>query len=215
MEDKKLRKDIIDALDWDPSVDSANIGVAVDDGVATLSGAVPNYAQKLAAQRIAQRVRGVTAIADEIEVRYPGSTSHTDADIAQRAVQVLDWDIVLPDQAVKVKVSKGYVTLTGEVHWDYQRRSAEADVRKLAGVIGVINKIELRSVVSPADVSKRIKDALKRDAEVEAANIHISVADGKVRLDGKVHSLPEQQAIYRAVWSAPGVRLVENHVHVG
>ncbi len=215
MEDKKLRKDIIDALDWDPSVNSANIGVAVDDGVATLSGAVPNYAQKLAAQRIAQQVRGVTAIADEIEVRYPGSTSHTDADIAQRAVQVLDWDIVLPDQAVKVKVSKGYVTLTGEVHWDYQRRSAEADVRKLAGVIGVINKIELRSVVSPADVSKRIKDALKRDAEVEAANIHISVADGKVRLDGKVHSLPEQQAIYRAVWSAPGVRLVENHVHVG
>jgi len=215
MDDKKLRQDIIDALDWDPSVDSANIGVAVDDSVATLSGSVPNYAQKLAAQRIAQRVRGVAAIADEIEVRYAGSTIQTDADIAHRALQVLDWDVVLPDGAVKVKISKGYVTLSGEVNWDYQRRAAEADVRRLAGVVGVTNRIEIKSRVSPADVSQRIKDALKRDAEIEASHVQVSVTGDKVRLDGKVHSLPEQQAVHRAVWSAPGVRVVDDHVRIG
>jgi len=215
MDDKQLRQNVIDALDWDPSVDSANIGVAVDDGVVTLTGSVANYAQKLTAERIAQRIKGVTAIADEIDVHYAGSVVHTDSDIAQRAVQVLDWDVVLPDDAVKVKVSKGYVTLSGEVNWDYQRRSAEADVRKLGGVVGVINAIDIRNRVSPADVTKRIMDALKRDAEIEASHIQVSVQGSKVRLDGKVHSLPEQQAVHRAVWAAPGVQHVDDHVRIG
>ena len=188
MDNKDLRQKIIDALDWDPSVDSANIGVAVDDGVAVLSGHVPNYAQKLAAERIAKRVKGVSAIAAEIEVRYPGASGQADEDIAHRAVQMLNWDVMLPDRAVQVKVSKGWVTLEGQVDWEYQRRAAEADVRKLGGVVGVTNQITLKTRVQPADVSRRIEEALKREAELEAGQVRISVLDGKVTLDGKVHS---------------------------
>lgn len=215
MDDKILRQDIIDALDWDPSVDSANIGVAVDNGVAVLSGHVPNYAQKLAAERIVKSVKGVSAIADEIAVRYPGVSSHTDEDIAHRAVQMLNWDVMLPDDVVKVKVSKGWVTLEGQLDWEYQRRAAEADVRKLSGVIGVSNLISLKTRPQPADISRRIEAALKRDAELEASQIRVSALDGKVTLDGKVHSWGERQAVERAVWSAPGVRTVEDHLRIG
>lgn len=215
MQDKALRQDIIDALDWDPSVDSANIGVAVDNGVAVLTGHVPNYAQKLAAERIAKGVKGVSAIAAEIEVRYPGAPRHSDEDIAHRAVQMLNWDVMLPDDAVKVKVSKGWVTLEGQLDWEYQRRAAEADIRKLAGVIGVSNQIGLKTRVQPADISHRIEAALKRDAELEARQVRISALDGKVTLDGKVHSWREREAVERAVWSAPGVRKVEDHLSIG
>jgi osmotically-inducible protein OsmY len=215
MDDKQLRKDIIDALDWDPSVDSANIGVAVNNGVAILSGHISNYAQKLAAGRIAKRVKGVTAIADEIEVRFQGAATPTDEDIASHAVRMLDWDVMVPDEAIAVKVSKGFVTLTGEVDWDYQRRAAESDVRKLGGIVGVSNQITLKPKVSPQDVSHRIAAALKRDAEVEASQVHVSVLDGKVRLEGRVHSWHEREAAERAVWAAPGVRSVEDNVVIG
>lgn len=215
MNDKVLRHDIIDALDWDPSVDSANIGVAVDNGVAVLSGHVPNYAQKFAAERIATGVKGVSAIADEIEVRYIGAPGHTDEDIAHRAVQMLNWDVMLPDDAVKVKVSKGWVTLEGQLDWEYQRRAAAADVRKLGGVMGVTNLISLKTRVQPADVSRRIEAALKRDAELEARQVRISALDGKVTLDGKVHSWREREAVERAAWSAPGVHKVEDHLSIG
>lgn len=215
MDDKKLRKDIIEALDWDPSVDSANIGVAVNDGVAVISGHVASYAEKLAAERISRRVKGVTAIADEIEVRYGPSRTQTDEDIASHAVQVLRWDVSIPHDAIAVKISKGWVTLSGEVEWDHQRRAAESDVRKLRGVIGITNQIALKPKVSPADVAQRIVAALKRDAEVEAARIHVSVADGEVRLEGKVHSWSEREAAERAAWAAPGVRAVEDHVVIG
>ena len=215
MDDKKLRRDVIDALDWDPSVDSANIGVAVNDGVAVLSGHVGNYAQKLSAERIAKRVKGVTAIAEEIEVRFEGELTHTDDDIAARAVRVLSWDVMLPDNVVAVKISKGWVTLSGELEWDYQRRAAEADVRKLGGVKGITNEITLKPRLTSTDVSQRIENALKRDAEVEAARVHVSVADGKVRLEGKVHSWHEREAVERAAWAAPGVKAVEDHVLIG
>ena len=215
MDDKGLRQNIIDALDWDPSVDSANIGVAVGDGVAVLSGHVPNYAQKLSADRIAKRVKGVTAIADEIEVRWPGAHGVTDEDIARRAVQMLNWDVVLPDDAVKVKVSRGWVTLEGQVDWDYQRRGAESDVRKLSGVLGVINQITLKTRVQPGDVSHRIQAALQRDAQLEAGRVRVSVLDGKVTLEGKVHSWHERDEVERAAWSAPGVCAVEDRVSIG
>lgn len=214
MNDKTLRQDIIDALDWDPIVDSANIGVAVDKGVAVLSGHVPNYAQKFAAQRIVKRVKGVSAIADEMEVRYPGAPGHTDEDIAHHAIQMLNWDVMLPDDTVKVRVSKGWVTLEGELEWEYQRRAAEADVRKLGGVIGVTNAITLKARVQAVDVSHRIEAALKRDAELEAKQVRISVKDGKVTLEGKVHSWHERDAVERAAWSAPGVRTVEDHLQI-
>ena len=215
MNDKSLRQDIIDALDWDPSVDSASIGVTVNKGVAVLTGHVSNYAQKLNAERVAKRMKGIVAVADEIEVRYPGSPSHTDEDIAHRAVQVLNWDVMLPDDAVKVKVSKGWVTLEGQLDWQYQRRAAEADIRKLGGVIGVTNQITLKTRVQPADVSHRIEAALKRDAELEAHRVQVSVIDGKVTLAGKVHSWHEREAVEQAVWSAPGVRTIVDNLSIG
>ncbi|RRN64274.1 BON domain-containing protein [Caulobacter sp. 602-1] len=215
MNDKSVRQNVIDALDWEPSIDSAHIGVAVDRGVAVLSGHVPNYAQKAAAERIAKRVKGVAAIVDEITVRYPGSSTHRDEDIAARAVQALNWDVFLPDNVVQVKVSKGWITLSGELDWDYQRHAAEAAVRNLRGVIGVSNQISLKRHVSPADVSHRIEDALKRDASVEAARIRVSASDGKVTLEGKVHSLHEREAVERAVWAAPGVHSVVDHLAIG
>ncbi len=210
-----LRLDIIDALDWDPSVDSAHIGVAVNKGVAVLSGHVSSYAEKLAANAIVKRVKGVSAIADELEVRYASSSAMSDEDIAARAVQVLDWDVLVPHKRVEVKVSKGWVTLGGEVDWDYQRRAAESDVRKLGGIVGITNMIKLKTRVLPADVSQRIEAALKRDAAVEATHVKVSVVDGKVRLDGKVHSYHERDAVERAVWAAPGVKAVEDHVVIG
>lgn len=213
MDDKSLRQDVIDALDWDPSVDSANVGVAVEDGVAVLSGHVSTYAQKIAAQKIAQRVKGVTAIADELEVYR--TDAHSDAEIAARAVQMLDWDVVIPDGAVNIKVSKGWVALSGQVEWDYQRRAAEADVRKLGGVTGVTNAITIKPRVSPSDISERIKQALKRDAELEAAQVHVSVTDGKVTLKGNVHTYWEREAVERAVWAAPGVLAVEDDLLIG
>jgi osmotically-inducible protein OsmY len=215
MDDKTLRQEIIDALDWDPSVDSANIGVAADDGVVTLTGHVINYAQKLEADRVVKRVKGVEAVADEIEVRYAGAIGHTDEDIAHRAVQVLFWDVVVPDDAVKVKVSKGWITLDGEVEWDFQRRAAEADVRRLAGVLGVSDQVTLKSRVQLSDVSRRIEAALKRDAELEAGRIHVSALDGKVTLEGKVHNWHERDAAQRAAWSAPGVHAVVDHIQIG
>lgn len=215
VDDKIVRQRVIDALDWEPSVDSANIGVAVDNGVAVLSGHVPDYAQKQAAIVLARRVKGVAAIADELQVRFRGADAHSDEEIAGRAVAMLKWDVVLPDGAVKVSVRKGWLTLSGEVDWDYQRRSADADVRKLAGVIGVTNSITLKPRATPADVTHRIHEALKREAEIEAGRVQVTVTDGKARLDGRVHTWFEHDVVERAAWAAPGVRAVEDHVEIG
>lgn len=214
MDDKILRQAIIDELDWDPSINSANIGVTANSGVVTLTGHVPTYTQKLAAEKATQRVKGVKGIAQEIEVRYAGA-ARTDEDIASQAVTTLNWDVVLPRDAIKVRVSKGWVTLTGEVEWDYQRRSAEADVRNLHGVVGILNNIAIKARVSPADVRKRIEDALQRQAQIEAKGVHFSIEEGKVKLNGEVGSLRERNAVERAVWAAPGVKTVEDRVRVG
>ncbi len=214
MYDKLLRQTVVDALDWDPSVDSAHIGIAVTDGVVTLSGHVPNYAQKLEAERTARSVRGVKAIAQEIDVHYPGAVPFTDEQIAAHAVEVLTWDVLLPLDAVKVKVAKGWITLSGEVDWDYQRRAAEADVRRLKGVIGVINQVMLKTRVSPSDVRVLIEDAFKRGAGLEATSVQVNVADGKVTLSGKVHTWRERDTAERAAWAAPGVRSVEDQIAI-
>ena len=213
MNDKTLRQDVIDELNWDPSIDSANIGVAVDNGVVTLTGHVANYAQKFAAEKAAQRVKGVKALAQDIEVRYAGVQAHADDQIAARAVSVLDWDVIVPN-AVKVKVSQGWITLSGEVDWEYQRRTAEADMRKLAGVKGVSNTITIKARVLPSDVSTKIHDALRRYADLEASGVRISIDAGKVKLEGKVHSWRERNAIEQAAWAAPGVKAVDDRVMI-
>lgn len=215
MDDKFLRQSIVDELDWEPGVEAAHIGVAVENGVVTLTGHVPSYAQLIAAETAVKRVKGVRAIAQDIEVRLGGAAAQSDEDIASRAVNLMKWSALLPVMAVQVKVTKGWITLTGEVEWNYQRRAAEDAVRFLAGVKGVSNLIAVKSKAVAGDVVRSIEEALKRDARLEAQRIKVTVENGKVRLDGHVHSWSERDAAERAAWAAPGVRNVEDHVSIG
>ncbi|QXC53057.1 BON domain-containing protein (plasmid) [Agrobacterium salinitolerans] len=214
MNDNTLRQNIIDELEFEPSIDAANIGVAVDAGVATLTGHVPTYMQKASVESIVRRVKGVKGIAEEIEVRPFSANLTADDEIAKRAVSTLKWNTVVPDDAVNVQVEKGWISLRGAVEWQYQKEAAADAVRTLTGVLGVTNWIEVKPRVSVADVKKRIEDALKRNAEVEAQKIRINVADGEVVLEGKVDAWSERQAAERAAWAAPGVRSVVDHLRI-
>jgi osmotically-inducible protein OsmY len=215
MNDKELRQFVIDELEYEPSIDAADIGVAAENGVITLTGYVPNYPQKYAAERAAWRVKGVKGIAQKIDVRLPGHTRSNDDEIAQRALSILAWDTLVPHEAIRVKVSDGWITLSGQVDWNYQRSAAEAQVHKLSGVLGVVNCIELKPNVQVGDVKQRIVDALQRHAEVEARRIRVDVHnDGTVRIEGEVDNWDELQAVERAVWSASGVRAVEDRLRI-
>jgi osmotically-inducible protein OsmY len=214
MNDKELRQLVIDELEFEPSIDAADIGVAADKGVITLTGHVANYEQKMTTERAVWRVKGVKAIAQEIDVRLPSDHKHNDDEIAQRAVNILAWNIAVPRDAIHVKVQDGWITLTGQVSWNYQRVAAANEVRKLSGVVGVINSISLVPTAQPRDIKQRIVDALKRHAEVEAGRIQVSVLDGKVNIDGEVDNWDERRAVERAVWSTPGVRAVEDHLKI-
>lgn len=214
MNDNILRQDIVDELEFEPSIDAANIGVAVENGVVTLTGHVSTYAQKAIAENAVLRVKGVRGIAQEIEVRPFGANVTTDDEIAKRALNTLAWNTVIPDEAVRIKVQDGWVTLTGNVEWQYQKTAAGVAIRYLAGVRGVSNDIEVRPHASVADVKKRIEDALKRNAEVEAKAISVKVSDGKVTLEGKVSSWAERRSTERAAWAVPGVRAVEDHITI-
>lgn len=215
MNNIELRQNIIEELDFEPSIDTSGIAVAVDDGIVTLSGHVSTYAEKIRAERAAWRIKGVKAIAQELEVRLPSAKKINDDEIARRAIDILAWNTWVPREAVKVRVAHGWITLSGTVTWDYQRREAEKAVRKLTGVLGVTNEIGLVPAVQAADVRKCITDALKRHAEVEAGRIQIDVRDGgRVRIDGEVDDWDERQAIERAVWSAPGVQSVDDYTRI-
>lgn len=215
MTDKTLQQIVIDELDWEPSVNSAHIGVTANNGVVTLSGHVPTYAEKWAAERAAERVAGVKAVAVELEVRYSEAFKTGDDDIAERALHSLEWDVRVPASKVKVQVEKGWVTLTGEVDWFYQRAAAEADVRKLAGVLGVTNEIKVTARANASDVRQKIKAALDRSAQIEADNISIVTEGGKVTLTGKVHTWFERNLAERTAWSAAGVTQVDDRLTVG
>lgn len=215
MNDKMLQQDVIDELDFEPSIDSADIGVIAENGVITLTGHVPSYSQKIAAERAAWRVKGVKAIAQEIQVRFASDKKTNDDEIAQRAVNILAWNSSVPRDAIHVKVQNGWVTLTGEVSWNYQREAAETGIRRLSGVLGVSNDITLTPLAQPADIEQRIRNALKRQAEVEASRIRVSVLDnGRVSIEGDVDNWEERRAVERAAWSAPGVRMVEDHLRI-
>src|SRR3954468_3777352 len=171
--DAELQREVIDELVWEPSVDAAHIGVSVKDGVVTLSGYVSSYAEKYAAERAAKRVHGVKALANELEVRLPGSGQRTDVDIAAAAVRALKSNVSVPADKIKVTVSKGWVKLEGEVDWQYQKHAAERGVRYLPGVVGVTNLITVKPHVAPSEVKAKIEDALKRSAEMDAGRITV------------------------------------------
>ena len=214
MNDKTIRQNIIDELEWEPSIDSTHIGVVVDDGVVTLSGHVPGYAQKAAVEKAVKRVRGVRAIAEELKVQLEGANPYADEDIARRALTLLDLNVLVPSNAIAVKVQQGWLTLTGEVQWDYQRTAAIDDLRKLRGVMGITNLITLKARLDAGDVKRRIEQALERHAEFEAKDIHVAVHGGKVTLEGTIDTLAERHAVESAVWTAPGVQTIEDHMRV-
>jgi osmotically-inducible protein OsmY len=215
MSDMSLRQDVIDELDFDPSIDSANIGVAVSNGVVTLTGHVDSYSEKIAAEKAVQRVKGVRAVAQEIVVRHASDKKTADDQIAERALSIIAWNARIPGDAVKVKVAQGWVTLSGNVHWYYQSAAAEAAVRHLSGVVGVTNLIEVKPLAQPQDVRAKILEALKRNAEVEADSIRVLVQGDRVTLEGKVKAWYERGVAERAAWSAPGVAAVEDNLVLG
>lgn len=212
MSDLSLRKTILEELEFKPEIDSASIGVAVDNGVVTLSGHVSSYAQKVSAERAVKGINGVRAVAEEIQVRLEKGAGTADDTIATRALNIISWSADIPDGDIQVIVQNGWITLEGEVDWQYQKETVERAVRKLSGVVGVDNRLTLVPRVDVVDIQHRIEEALKRNAEVDASDIHVKVDGDVVRLEGKVHLWRERRIAERAAWSVPGVREVDDHL---
>ena len=214
MKDLELRKTVESEMAFEPSLNPAEIGVAVNDGIVTLTGWVTSYWQKISAERAASRVAGVKAVANDLEVRLPVNSERTDEDIARAALNALSWNVSVPSDRIKVKVSNGWVTLDGSVDWRYQKIEAEKSVQNLLGVRGVINLIEAKARASTTGIKAAIEAALKRSAEVDASRITVETDGDKVILRGTVRAWAERQESERAAWSAPGVHRVENHITV-
>lgn len=212
--DTQIRDDVLAELRWDPAVNETDVGVIVKDGNVTLTGHLSSFAEKYAAERAVQRVLGVKGVAVELDVRLPSNHQRTDAEIAAAVERAIEWHTLIPTEKVHPKVEKGWVTLSGEAEWDYQRRAAEGAVRNLLGVTGVTNLITLKPRVKAGVVEGKIREALERQADREAKKIEVGVAGTAVTLRGKVHSLAERYAAQGAAWSAPGVTRVVNDILV-
>lgn len=215
MSDTRIRQDVIDELEFEPSIDANDIGVAVEAGIVTLTGHVASYPQKLAVERAAMRIKGVKGIAEEIQVRYHSGDGLHDDEIARRAVDMLKWSTLVPEGKVQVKVQHGWVTLSGVLDWTYQKRGAIDVVRGIRGVTGVTDLIELKPRVATADVKTAISAALRRSAEMEGRAIDITVKGNTVLLEGTVKTWHDREVAEHAAWSMPGVTRVEDRLVVG
>ena len=214
MTDKDLKQHVQNALDYEPGVDASDIGVSVDEGVVTLRGNVASYREKIAAERVALRVYGAKAIANDLVVRLVSDYQKTDTEIAQAAVNALKWHTAVPDDRVTITVKDGWIALAGTLDWQYQKDAAARAIRDLTGVKGVTNDIRVQSRVKTIDVRDKIEAALKRSAEIDARRINVTAQDGKVILSGNVHSWVERREAEQAAWAAPGVSQVEDRLAV-
>jgi osmotically-inducible protein OsmY len=213
--DSQLQSDVMAELEWEPRVDHADVGVAVVDGVVTLSGFVKSYPEKLAAENAARRVAGVKAIAEEIKVRLPSEPKSADHEIAKRIVDLFSWNVSIPEEGIQVKVEHGWVTLTGTVDWFYQSEEARRAASRVTGVIGVNNLIAVKRLPVASNIKERIQAAFKRQANLDAAAVTVVTEGGKVKLGGKVKAWNERGVAERAAWAAPGVIAVEDNIVVG
>ena len=214
MTDKDLKRLVQSALDWEPSLDATDIGVSVDESVVTLRGNVGSYAEKVTAERVALRVYGVKALANDLAVHLPSGFERTDTEIAQTAVAALKWTTMVPADRVTVTVTNGWLSLNGTLDWQYQKDAAARTVRDLTGVKAVTNNIIVQPRVKTVDVRDKIEAAFKRSAEIDARRINVTAQDGKVTLSGNVHSWSERQEAKRAAWAAPGVTQVDDHLAI-
>lgn len=210
----QLQRDVLDELQFEPAVDPAEIGVIAQDGIVTLAGRVKSYAEKWSAVRAVERLVGVRAVVDEMTVELPTIYQRTEEDLARAVLNALKWDVMVPNERIKVKVSQGWITLEGTVDHKYEQAAVESAVRNLAGVKGVENLVKIKPVATPFEVKAKIENAFRRTAELEARKIKVDVQGEKVILRGTVHRWAERDEAERAAWSAPGVSQVEDELTV-
>lgn len=212
--DAQIKQDVSAELKWDVEIDESKIGIVVNNGALTLTGHVPTYRQKMAATAAAKRVAGVLAIVDEIEVRLSSQHRATDEGLAERIANVLRWNVTNELKGIKAEVKNGTVALSGEVEWQFQRSNILKNIEHVSGVVNVINLMTLKPRVSATDVQKRIMDALKRHADIEASKIQVMAVNGMVTLSGTVESIDEMDRVEHAAWTAPGVTTVVDNLRV-
>jgi osmotically-inducible protein OsmY len=212
--DRELQHRVLAGLEWAPDVTAAHLGVSARDGIVTLTGQVGSYAEKHAAETAARQVHGVTGVAENIEVLLPSDRQRTDGEIAAAAVDRLAWDVSIPRNALTVVVENGQVTITGDVEWHYERDAAEQDVRRLMGVTGVVNHIEIKPTTTAEGISDDITHALHRSYFFDPKTISVTALDGKVELTGTVKSWNDWEVAAATAWGAPGVRAVDNRITI-